>query len=273
MDPIGDIRTHDMTNDGFGGFRQKLRGGRRLLGSFIKTPTVHATEILAGLGYDFVVIDQEHGPFDRASIDLLMLATSALGISGIVRVADESAILPALDMGAAGILAPHVDTAEQARAIVAAARYMGGKRGCSPSPRAGRYGGLDLVDHVARADAGISVAVMIEHPDAIRNVDAIAAVEGIDALFLGLGDLAVASGELAPGAPYIQEAAERAAAAAQRHSKGLIATASTVEAGAWLIDLGVNAFVVGSDQGMMRAAAMRQRSAFAGIATPAGATA
>lgn len=262
-----------MTSFAFEGFRHDLRGARRMLGSFIKTPTVHATEILAGLGYDFVVIDEEHGPFDRTSIDLLMLATSALGIAGIVRVADEGAILPALDMGAAGILVPHVDTAGQARAIVAAARYVGGKRGCSPSPRAGRYGGLDLAEHVARADAGVSVAVMIEHPDAIRNVDAIAAVEGIDALFVGLGDLAVATGELAPGAPYIHEAAERIAAAAQRHSKGLIATASTVEAGAWLIDLGVNAFVVSSDQGLMRAAAMQQRSAFADIATPQGAAA
>ena len=262
-----------MTSDAFGGFRHDLRSGRRLLGSFIKTPTVHTTEILADLGFDFVVIDEEHGPFDRASIDLLMLATSALGIAGIVRVADEASILPALDMGAAGVLVPHVDTAEQARRVAAAARYMGGTRGCSPSVRAGRYGGRGLAEHVAHADAGISVAVMIEHPDAIRNVDAIAAVEGIDALFLGLGDLAVASGELTPGAPAIRDAAEQAASAARRHGKGLLATATTVETGAWLIDLGVNAFVVGSDQGLLRTAGMQQLSRFADIVAPAGAAA
>ena len=249
-------------SDAFGGFRRKLTGGGRLLGSFIKTPSVHATEILSDLGFDFVVVDEEHGPFDRTSIDLLMLAANATGIAGIVRVAGKASILSALDMGAAGIIAPRVNDAEQARDIVAASHYLGGERGCSPSPRAGRYGALGLADHVACADAGMSVTVMIEHPDAVRNVEAIAAVEGVDALFMGLGDLAVASGELSPGAPSIRLAAEQISAAARRHGKGLIATSPSVEAGSWLIELGVHAFVVASDQGLMRSAAMRQLSDF-----------
>jgi 2-keto-3-deoxy-L-rhamnonate aldolase RhmA len=242
--------------------KRNLRDGRRLLGTFIKTPTVHATEILADVLFDFVVVDEEHGPFDRTSIDLLMLATSAKGISGIVRVAGLSSILPALDMGAEGVLIPHVNSAEQARAAVAASRYLGGERGCSPSSRAGRYGALALAEHVARADAEVSVSVMIEHPDAIRNVEEIAAVQGVDALFLGLGDLAVASGELTPGAPSIREAARVVCAAAQRQGKGLMATAATIDAGRWLFELGVNAFVVSSDQGLLRAAAGQQLSAF-----------
>ncbi len=242
--------------------KRDLRDGKRLLGAFIKTPTVHATEILADLSFDFVVVDEEHGPFDRTSIDLLMLATSVKGIAGIVRVAGLPSILPALDMGADGVLIPHINTVDQAREAVAAARYIGGQRGYSPSPRAGRYGALGLADHVARADAEVSVTVMIEHPEAIRNVEAIAAVEGVDALFLGLGDLAVASGELTPNARSIREAAREACAAAKLHGKGLMATAGTIEAGGWLIELGVNAFVVSSDQGLLRAAAERQLSAF-----------
>lgn len=243
-------------------FRERLIGGKPLLGSFIKTPSVHATEILGELGFDFIVVDEEHGPFDRWSIDLVMLAAQASDLAGIVRVSGASAILSALDLGAAGIIAPHTDTADQAAKMVAASRYKGGERGCSPSPRAGRYGGMSLTDHVARADAQTSVIVMIEHPDAIRNVDAIAATEGIDALFLGLGDLAVASGEPSAGTPAIRRAAQEACKAARRHGKALMATSPTVESGFWLIDLGVNAFVVSSDQGLMRSAAAEQLDAF-----------
>lgn len=247
---------------GFGGFRRALLAGEPLLGSFIKTPTVHATEILADLGYDFVIVDEEHGPFDRASIDPLMMAANALDIGGVVRVAGPGSILPALDMGAAGVLVPHVNSASEAHSAAAAARYARGERGCSPSPRAGRYGGLGLAEHVERADAGVSVAVMIEHPDAVRNVEDIAAVEGIDALFLGLGDLAVASGQPGASPASLRPAATRVADAARRHGKALLATAGTVDAAAWLLDLGVTALVVGSDQGLFRAAATQQLQAF-----------
>tara|TARA_R110000782_G_scaffold78276_10_gene155785 strand:+ start:20062 stop:20823 length:762 start_codon:yes stop_codon:yes gene_type:complete len=243
-------------------FRDRLTRGEPLIGSFIKTPSVHATEILGELGFDFIVVDEEHGPFDRWSIDLVMLAAKASGLAGIVRVAGPSSILSALDLGATGIIAPHTDTADQAAKVAAASRYKGGQRGCSPSPRAGRYGGMSLADHVARADAQTSVIVMIEHPDAIRNVDAIAATEGVDALFLGLGDLAVASGEPSAGTPAIRRAAQDACEAARRHSKALMATSSTVESGSWLIDLGVNALVVNSDQGLMISAAAEQLEAF-----------
>lgn len=169
-------------------FRKRLLDGERIAGTFIKTPTPHATEILAGLGFDFVVVDQEHAPFDRGDIDGLMSVTSAIGIGGIVRVADPSWILPALDMGADGVLVPHVNSREAAEQVVAAARHGGGSRGYSPSTRAGRYGGLTLEEHVARADESVSVWAMIEHPDAIADAAAIAAVDGVDALFLGLGD-------------------------------------------------------------------------------------
>jgi 2-keto-3-deoxy-L-rhamnonate aldolase RhmA len=243
-------------------FRQKLLGCTPLIGSFIKTPSVHATEILADLGFDFVVIDEEHGPIGRESVDMLMLATRATEIAGIVRVAGLSSILAALDMGASGVLVPHVNTPDEAKAAVASSRYSGGERGFSPSARAGRYGALGLTDHVTRADAAVSVSVMIEHPEAVRNVDAIAAVDGVDALFLGLGDLAVATGEASADTPTLRNAAADVCAAAKRYGKGLIATASSVAAGIWLLELGVNALVVNSDQGLMRLAAAQQLDAF-----------
>ncbi|MGD9812756.1 MAG: HpcH/HpaI aldolase/citrate lyase family protein [Sphingobium sp.] len=243
-------------------FGTKLRSRSPLVGTFVKTPTPHAIEIFGNLGYDYVVVDEEHGPFDRSTIDVLMLAARAAGIAAIVRVAGSGSILPALDMGAAGVLVPHVNSAETARRAVALSRYIGGERGCSPSPRAGRYGGISLAEHVMEADAMVSVSVMIEHPDAVASVDEIASVEGVDSLFVGLNDLAVAMGTPLANRAALQPAVDAAVAAAQRHEKAVMATAASVDAGAWLLDRGVSALVVSSDQGMMRAMASQQVQAF-----------
>jgi 2-keto-3-deoxy-L-rhamnonate aldolase RhmA len=255
-----------MTGDDSNHFRHQLRR-RPLVGTFVKTPGVHATEILADLGFDFIVVDEEHAPFDRGSIDLLMLATKASGIVGMVRVASETSILAALDMGAAGIVVPHVNSAREATSAVRASRYARGSRGFSPSPRSGRYGAYSLAEHIARADANLFLSVMIEHPDAVRNVHDIAAVEGVDALFLGLGDLAVASGELSADEPALRSAARAVCLAARDNGKALIAATSSVAAGSWLLDLGVNALVVSSDQGFLRSGATRQIDAFRFLGT------
>ncbi|HVZ52384.1 MAG TPA: hypothetical protein VG986_10485 [Pseudolabrys sp.] len=91
-------------------FRRRLLAGETRVGTFIKTPTGHATEILGGVGMDFVIIDQEHAPFDRGATDLALLAAHASNIAGIVRVSDRapSKLLAALDDGAFGVLVPHI---------------------------------------------------------------------------------------------------------------------------------------------------------------------
>ena len=111
-------------------FRDRLSGGERLLGTFLKTATGHATEILGGAGFDFVVVDAEHAPFSRSDIDILMLAARAAGVPSIVRVAsaDESHLQTALDCGAAGVLVPHVASPARLREVVQACRYQGGAR-------------------------------------------------------------------------------------------------------------------------------------------------
>ena len=105
-------------------FRRRLKAREHVLGSFIKTPTSHATEILGILGFDFVIIDQEHAPIDRGAVDVMVLAARASNIAGIVRVGDpgDANILSVLDCGAAGIMVPHVDSAAKAREIAAACR-------------------------------------------------------------------------------------------------------------------------------------------------------
>jgi len=110
------------------------------VGTFVKTTAPQIIEILAGAGLDFAVLDAEHAPWDRGSLDTALLAGRAAGLPLFVRVPDGSAgtVLSALDLGACGLLAPHVDSAEQARDVVANARYVGGRRGYSGSRGAGQ---------------------------------------------------------------------------------------------------------------------------------------
>src|SRR5262245_19127153 len=145
-------------------FRRRLKAREHLLGTFIKTPTTHATEILGALGFDFVVIDQEHSPFDRVTIDTMVLGARASDIAGIVRVGDpgDANILSVLDCGAAGVLVPHVDSAEKAQAIAAACRYRGGRRGFANTTRAGGFGEVSFADHIAAQDAQVTCVAMIE---------------------------------------------------------------------------------------------------------------
>ena len=247
-------------------FRQRLHARDLLVGTFLKTPTTHATEILGDLGFDFVVIDEEHAPFDRAQTDVLLLAARASNVAGVVRVpsADPAGLLSVLDCGAEAVLVPHVVSAEMARRIVSACRYRGGSRGFSASARAGRYGGRAMWEHVDAADASVAVIAMIEDPAAVDRIDEIVAVNGLDAVFIGRGDLTVSYGAPTRDAAVIQEAVARIMAAAARANVPVcLMTDSLAEAKAFA-DGGASAFIVSSDQAFMRKAA---RAALAEFAT------
>src|SRR5262245_48839687 len=142
----GTALSGDIVRPHFSAFRRRCAARQPVVGSFIKTPTTHATEIMGALGYDFVVIDEEHAPFDRETTDVVLLAARASNLAGIVRVSsdDPAKILSCLDCGATGVLVPHVATVEKARAVAAATRYRGGRRGYSGSARAGAYGGTPV---------------------------------------------------------------------------------------------------------------------------------
>jgi 2-keto-3-deoxy-L-rhamnonate aldolase RhmA len=246
-------------------FRRRFAAGELLLGTFIKTPTSHSIEIIGGLGFDFVILDEEHAPFDRVTIDIGLLAARASGTAGIVRVAEATPakLLAVLDDGAAGVLVPHVSSVAKAREIVAACRYRGGKRGFSNSPRAGGYGALAVWDHVDTSDANIAVIAMIEDPEALEDIDAIVGVDGIDGFFIGRGDLTVALGAKGPADPTVRSAAEKIIKAARRIGKPVcIMAAGAAEAQEWRT-LGVSAFIVSSDQGFMRQAAAKTHGDFA----------
>jgi len=238
-------------------FRRRFAARERLIGSFIKTPTSHAIELLGDLGFDFAVIDEEHAPFNRESIDTALLAARASGIAGIVRVAEARAsnILSALDCGATGVLVPHVLSVEKAKEVASWSRYRGGRRGYSGSARAGRYGATPVWTVVDESDARTTVIAMIEDPEALDTIDAIARVEGVDGFFIGRGDLTVSFGVPSAAAPEVQDAVRRICAAARSANKPVCVMVGSADEAKPFQELGASAFIVSSDQGFMRRAA------------------
>lgn len=240
-------------------FRERLTQRALLFGTFVKTPTSHTVEVLAGTGFDFVIIDQEHGPFDRVATDSALLAARAGKLPALVRVPSSAphGILAALDDGATGVLVPHVSNGDLARSVAASTHYRGGKRGFSNTVRAGGYGEVGIWPHVDASDAATVALAAVETPDAIERVDEIAAVAGLDGLFIGRGDLTVSLGAPSPQSPPVRAAAERIAAAALAHGKVACAHVGGLdpEEFRWLRAIGVSVFVIASDQGLLRQAA------------------
>src|SRR3954447_1804559 len=159
-------------------FRRRVLAREHVLGTFIKIPTSHTIEVIGGLGYDYVIIDAEHAPYDRAAIDIACLAARAVNTAAIVRVQDENpaAIMGVLDSGATGVMVPHCDSPEKARAIAEACRHRGGRRGFATTTRAGSWGGVPGEDHIAEADASTMCIAMIEDRAALERLPEIAAV-------------------------------------------------------------------------------------------------
>jgi 2-keto-3-deoxy-L-rhamnonate aldolase RhmA len=232
------------------------QGADHHVGTFVKTTSPQVVEILGGSGLDFAVLDAEHAPYDRAALDLALLAGRAAGLPLFVRVAEHTAtsLLSALDLGATGVLVPHVDSEQDARAAVAHCRYVGGDRGYSSSPRAAGYGALGMKQAIAHGDRSV-VACQIESVAAVENAARIAAVPGVDVLFIGRADLALSMGLDNAQDPRVIEATEgviRATLAAGK-TVGMF-VGSTTEREKYRA-LGVSWFIQGSDQSLLRQAA------------------
>lgn len=186
--------------------KTRLAAREPLLGTFLKTPHHVLVEVLAGTDLDFLVLDAEHAPFTLAEIDRCILAGRASGLPVLVRLIDDSAgsILRVLDMGAAGIVVPHVGSAAQAEAIVARTRYVPGGRGFAGTNRGGGYGSVPAADLVERAEGTVIIA-QIESEAAAANAAEIAGVEGIDACFVGRADLGASMGIFDAGHARVAE--------------------------------------------------------------------
>ena len=171
-----------------------LRSGQRLRGVFNSLPSPAIVEMCAYAGFDFVIIDNEHGSADFETTENMLRAARASGIVPVVRclAPDISRIL---DMGASAVQSPMVNSADEARALVEQVRYPGaGSRGSAFSPRAAGYGAYPGAAHTRASNEGIALIAMIETPQAIERAAEIASVEGIDAVFVGPNDLSHAMG-------------------------------------------------------------------------------
>ena len=177
------------------GLKARMTGGERLVGTFVKTPDVQVIEALAIAGLDFVVLDAEHSPWGRDRLDPCLAVARALDLPALVRVPDQlpGTALSMLDMGAVGLVVPHVDTVEKARAIGKAAHFGKGGRGFAGSTRWAGYATRGMAD-VLDQDAETLVLAQIEEPEGVEACEEIAAAEGIDGLFIGPSDLSVSYG-------------------------------------------------------------------------------
>ena len=245
-------------------FRKRLVARSHLIGTFIKTPTSHATEILGSLGFDFVVFDQEHAPLDAGALDVMILAARASNIAGIVRVpeASPSMIQTVLDCGATGVLVPHVTTAETARRIAHACRYRGGTRGFANTTRAGGFGAMSFGEHKQSQDSEIVCVAMIEDVEALDHIDEIVRVDGLDAIFIGRGDLTAALDAPSMTSDETMKVVEPIMAAARAANMPIIMLCPNRRDAERMAQRGASAFLVASDHGFLRQAALAALTEF-----------
>lgn len=171
-----------------------LRSGRRLRGVFNSLPSPAIVEMCGYAGFDFVIIDNEHGSAGFETTENMLRAARASGIVPVVRCLRHD-LARVLDMGASAVQIPMVASAAEARDLVQQVRYpRDGRRGSAFSPRAAGYGAYPGATHTDRSNAGIALIVMIETPEAVLQAAEIAAVPGVDAVFVGPNDLSHAMG-------------------------------------------------------------------------------
>ncbi|MDA0770141.1 MAG: hypothetical protein BZY79_01600 [SAR202 cluster bacterium Casp-Chloro-G4] len=183
--------------------KAKLKNGEVVYGAIISRDSPDLVELFGAIGFDFVMIDCEHGPMNLDQVEHMVRAAEVFGITPITRIPDhaDSTILRFLDRGVQGIIVPHVNTREQADAIARAARYHPeGHRGVAGG-RPHDYGvGISREESMRWINAEILVIPMVEETEAVENLDAILSVPGVDVLHVASGDLGQSMGNPGPAA-------------------------------------------------------------------------
>jgi 2-keto-3-deoxy-L-rhamnonate aldolase RhmA len=229
--------------------KERLGAGDLIAATWVKTPHPHVVEVLALSGLDALAIDAEHAPFDRAAIDLAVLASKTNAIPVLVRVpsASPEAILQALDSGADGIIAPHIRSAAEAEALVRHCHHGPGGRGFAGSSRSAGYTTLGMAGTLEAARK-VTVVAQIEDVDAVDDAEAIAAVPGIDAIFIGRIDLTVSLGCESPDDPQVVAAVREICAACRKAGRAIGMFLSRPEDVPQWREEGVSLFILSSDQ-------------------------
>lgn len=220
---------------------------------FIKIPAPSVVELLGTTSLDFVAVDAEHAPFGIEALDGCILAGRAAGVPVLVRVPDASSplILSVLDMGAAGIIVPHIRSTKDAGMAASAARYGGGTRGFSGSHRAAGYGTIPAETFKAKSDSSTIIIGQVEDRQGVENIDEISEDSALDALFIGPADLATSYGVESWDHPTVQDAIDRVCARCRHTDQTLgifLANSGNV---AKYRDKGVSFFIISTDQALL----------------------
>lgn len=234
-------------------FKLALASGKRQVGLWSGLASSIAAEIIAGAGFDWIVIDGEHGPNDVSTLLPQLQAMRGGTAEPVFRVPwnDMVIIKRAMDVGARTLLIPFVQNVEEARHAVAATRYPPlGIRGVSVTPRANDYGRISNYHKNAHLDT--CVLVQVETRTALKEIEAIAAVDGVDGIFVGPSDLAADFGFLGdPKHADVQGALKDAATRIRAAGKGAGMLTGNLDDVEQLFELGYNFTAVGSDVGLL----------------------
>ncbi len=238
-----------------------LKEGKAVVGSAISLPDQFVAEVMASVGFDFLVIDTEHCPITISELQNILIALRPTESTIIVRAAwnDVVMIKQILDVGAEGIVAPWVNSAEEAKQAVAAAKYPPeGIRGCGPR-RAARLS-ASSAEYFAKANDNILVLGQIETVQAVENLDGILQVDGLDGIMVGPADLACSMGYIHDmGNPAVDEMIGRILGKCKEHGVPFGMFTGTMERARKWIKRGGQIATVGSDVGFIVEGATRTK--------------
>jgi 2-dehydro-3-deoxyglucarate aldolase len=244
-------------------FRRLLDGPNAPLGTWLMSGGAASAEAMGCAGFDWLVLDMEHVPIDFKDAYQILQAIGGTPACPVLRLAwnDPVLVKRALDIGAQTLMFPFIESVDEAQRAVASTRYplpgKAGSRGYAAMHRASRYG--TLPDYNALANDSVLRIIQLETPAALAQLEQIAAVDGVDALFVGPGDLAASMGHLGQiGHPEVQAAISDAAKRARAIGKPIGIVGPTPEMVRQFLAYGYHYVAVASDMGMM----MRQANAF-----------
>ena len=244
----------------------KLRKGKRVSAAWAQLGSVFSTEIFAEAGFDVIVIDMEHAPWDLKTAASAMQACKGTGCAPFVRIPWNDMVWckHALDLGAYGLHIPYISTKKEAEDAVRFCKYPtdGGIRGIAGSHRAVNFG-LSKKEYYKRADQDIIIMLAIESKEGVENIDEIASVEGVDGIFIGPSDLSTNYGYMVnPNVPEVQKAIHKIEESAKMHGKFLGTIASNVEEAQRLYDTGYSIIYFMSDTTSLSTLASQQIEIF-----------
>jgi 2-keto-3-deoxy-L-rhamnonate aldolase RhmA len=254
--------------------KKRIREGKILCGMSVSTAAPSLLEIIGYSGFDFTYVDVEHSTIDLESLTNMVVASELSGMGTLVRVSDNEAtpIRKALEIGADGVIVPHVNTREDAENAVQAARFPpNGNRGFGALVRASHFNlpSKGMEEYARLSDEGVIVIAQIEEKEAVENIDEITETEGVDALLLGPSDLSLSLGvpgqfqssEMVASINLVMETAKKKGVPVMCTVSYLARPVTVESIRAW-IDKGLRLLLFGSVEGLVRQACLNTMENF-----------